>query len=143
MIFGKSMILYVTVAWPNKLQCFVFDFSCPSFFLSAPSPLGDVTILESDDQPPPAATALLGEATIMVPMAGLIDVSAELARLRKKRDRLDVDLRRSEGKLSNDKFVANAPDDVVTRERQRVEDARGAIAKIEQQMATMASLAGS
>ena len=79
----------------------------------------------------------------MVPMAGLIDVSAELARLRKKRDRLDVDLRRSEGKLSNDKFVANAPDDVVTRERQRVEDARGAIAKIEQQMATMASLARS
>jgi valyl-tRNA synthetase len=86
---------------------------------------------------------LLGEASILVPMAGLIDVSAELARLRKKRDRLDVDLKRSEGKLSNDKFVANAPDDVVTRERQRVEDVRGAIAKIEQQMATMASLAGS
>jgi valyl-tRNA synthetase len=112
-------------------------------FLTRLARLGDVTILESDDQPPPAATALLGEATIMVPMAGLIDVSAELARLRKKRDRLDVDLRRSEGKLSNDKFVANAPDDVVTRERQRVEDARGAIAKIEQQMATMASLARS
>ncbi|UCC13422.1 MAG: class I tRNA ligase family protein, partial [Gammaproteobacteria bacterium] len=112
-------------------------------FLTRLARLGAITVLESDVEPPPAATALLGEASIMVPLAGVIDVSAELARLRKKRDRLGVDLKRSESKLANDKFVANAPDDVVNREKQRVEEVRGAIAKIEQQLATMASLEGS
>ncbi len=79
--------------------------------------LDDITVLDADAEAPPAATALLGELRILVPLAGLIDVDAELARLAKNRERLTADLKRSAAKLANDRFVANAPPAVVDKER--------------------------
>ena len=52
-------------------------------------------------------------------MKGLIDVDAERTRLTKQQDKIRVDLQRSSGKLSNEKFVNNAPAAVVTQERER------------------------
>ena len=93
-----------------------------------------ILVLSDADTPPDAATALLGEARLLVPMAGLIDVAAERQRLEKLRERAAQDLARSEQKLANPSFVNNAPSNVVEQERDRVTDFKGKLAQVDQQL---------
>ncbi len=79
-----------------------------------------VRALADDEEPPAAATALLQDMRLLVPMEGLIDVNAEKQRLEKQRDRVQADLARSRAKLDNPNFVNNAPADVVTKEQARI-----------------------
>ncbi|HEY4974088.1 MAG TPA: class I tRNA ligase family protein, partial [Steroidobacteraceae bacterium] len=69
---------------------------------------------------PPAAAALVGELSLLVPMAGLIEPASELARLDKRLQKIEQELKRARGKLANDNFVANAPTEVVEQERSRL-----------------------
>ena len=68
---------------------------------------------------PQAATALVGELTLLVPMAGLIDAAAEAERLGKLLTRAQADLDKARARLANDNFMRNAPEAVVRAERQR------------------------
>jgi len=99
-----------------------------------------VTLLGGDNEPPVAATALLGDLRLLVPMKGVIDVDAERARLEKQQDKLNADLARTRGKLDNEKFVSNAPADVVTQERQRAAEIEKAIAQLGEQLEKLAEL---
>ncbi|KLJ02400.1 valine--tRNA ligase [Luteimonas sp. FCS-9] len=76
--------------------------------------------LEGD--PPPAATALVGELALYVPLEGLVDLDAERVRLDKELKRVEGELAKCHGKLSNETFVRNAPMTVVEQERQRLAD---------------------
>ena len=67
---------------------------------------------------------VIDEATIIMPLAGAIDVEAERARLDKEIAKLDVEISKNENKLANEKFVANAPKEVVATERTRLEEAK-------------------
>ncbi len=111
-------------------------------FLTRLARLGTVTALKPSEEPPPSATALLGETRILVPMAGLIDVEKELQRLQRQREKLGLDLEKATRKLANENFVANAPSAVVEKERSRTEELRGAISKIDEQLETIGSLGG-
>ncbi|MDE2154720.1 MAG: valine--tRNA ligase [Xanthomonadaceae bacterium] len=71
---------------------------------------------------PAAAAAVVGSLRVLIPLAGLIDVGAEQARLAKEIARIEVEIKKCEGKLGNANFVANAPADVVAQERQRIAD---------------------
>ncbi len=71
---------------------------------------------------PASAAAVVGALRVMIPLAGLIDLEAEKARLAKEIGRNEVEIRKCEGKLGNANFVANAPADVVAQERQRIAD---------------------
>ena len=66
-----------------------------------------------------SAIALVGDMQVLVPMAGLIDKDAELARLDKEIARLDGEVKRVGGKLSNAGFVDKAPAEVIDKERPR------------------------
>jgi valyl-tRNA synthetase len=66
------------------------------------------------------AVALVGELKVLIPLKGLVDVDEELARLNKQLERESADLKKSEGKLGNARFVANAPEAVVAQERERL-----------------------
>jgi valyl-tRNA synthetase len=81
-----------------------------------------IAILETGDDAPPAATALLDSLKLLVPLRGLIDVDAERARLDKQVQKLEAEHRKSSGKLGNQKFVNNAPAEVVSQERDRLAD---------------------
>ncbi|HEU4515909.1 MAG TPA: valine--tRNA ligase [Steroidobacteraceae bacterium] len=98
------------------------------------------TPLARDEAPPQAAAALLGELRILVPMAGLIDVNAELARLDKRMGKVRQELAKAEGKLGNANFVQNAPPAVVVQEQQRVADFKRELAQLEEQRERVASL---
>jgi valyl-tRNA synthetase len=78
--------------------------------------------IDSSADEPAAAAAVVGTLRVMIPLAGLIDLGAEKARLTKEIARIEVEIRKCEGKLGNANFVANAPAEVVTQERQRIVD---------------------
>ena len=71
---------------------------------------------------PPSAMAPYFNLKLHIPMAGLIDLSAEKARLAKELKRIEIEINKCQGKLSSETFVANAPEMVVAQERQRLLD---------------------
>jgi valyl-tRNA synthetase len=89
--------------------------------------------IETGTDEPAAAAAVVGALRVMIPLAGLIDLDAEKARLAKEITRIEVEIKKCEGKLGNANFVANAPADVVTQERQRITDWTATIAALREQ----------
>ncbi len=96
--------------------------------------------LDAGADPGACALAVVGDLKVMVPLAGLIDVDAELARLEKQRARIDKDLSRIQGKLGNAKFVDNAPEEVVAKEREKAAEHSATLEKIDAQIAQLGSL---
>ncbi len=81
--------------------------------------------LAADAEPPPAASALHGGMRLLTPLAGIIDPSAERARLEKLRAQAGKALQAAEKKLANPQFLAKAPPEVV----QAAQDRCGALAR--------------
>jgi valyl-tRNA synthetase len=75
-----------------------------------------------DGDPPPAASGLVGDLKLFVPLEGLVDLDAERARLDKELRRVEGELAKSQGKLASETFVRNAPAAVVEQERKRLAD---------------------
>ena len=109
-------------------------------FLDKLSKLETVTILKDGEEAPASATALVGEMEILIPMAGLIDKDAELARITKAMEKVDKDVSRTRGKLSNEKFVSNAPQAVIEKERTKLEEGEKQLEKLKEQYNTIAAL---
>jgi len=99
-----------------------------------------VEIVAAGEEPPPSATALLGETRLLVPIAGLIDVAAERARLSKQRGKVEADLAKARGKLANDNFVNNAPAAVVAQEQERQVDFERQLASLDEQLEKLEGL---
>jgi valyl-tRNA synthetase len=93
-----------------------------------------------DAQTAQCAVALVGELKILIPLKGLVDVEEELARLNKQLEREQRDLRKSEGKLGNKRFIDNAPEAVVEQERQRLSSHRANVQNFEEQLSRLESL---
>jgi valyl-tRNA synthetase len=100
-----------------------------------------INTLAKDEQPPASATALHGDMQLLVPMKGLIDVDAERARLDKQRGKIESDLAKTRTKLGNEKFVNNAPADVVTQEHGRAADFEKQLAQLAEQLEKLNKLA--
>jgi valyl-tRNA synthetase len=84
----------------------------------------------ADAAPPGAVQLLVRGEVAALPLKGVIDLSAEKARLDKEMAKTDADIKRVEAKLSNEKFVANAPEEIVEEEKEKREAARARRAKI-------------
>jgi len=109
-------------------------------FLDKLSKLETVTILKDGEEAPASATALVGEMEILIPMAGLIDKDAELARITKAMEKIEKDVSRTRGKLGNEKFVSNAPEAVIEKERAKLDEGEKALAKLKEQFETIKAL---
>jgi len=88
----------------------------------------------TDDNAPESATALVGDMKILIPLAGLIDKDAEIARLEKEIGKISANLEKSEAKMSNASFVDKAPEAVVAKERQRIEEMHTAVSQLNEQL---------
>ena len=71
------------------------------------------------------------KANAYIPLSELVDFQAELERIAKEKEKAENGLRITEKKLSNEKFVANAPEAVVNAEREKAAKYRELIAKLE------------
>jgi valyl-tRNA synthetase len=83
---------------------------------------------------PAAAAAVVGSMRVLIPLAGLIDLGAEKTRLAKEISRIESEIKKCENKLGNANFVANAPAEVVTQERQRIADWGTQLTALREQM---------
>ncbi len=109
-------------------------------FLKKLASLESVTWLNAGDAEPMSATALVGSMEILVPMAGIIDKDAEIARLTKESTKLEMNITSTEAKLSNEAFVAKAPEAVVAAERARVAEHKIAVEKLREQIQKIRAL---
>ena len=82
------------------------------------SRIGEIS--HGDTAPKGSAQIVLGEATACLPLGSLIDLAAEAARLQKELAKVTEEIARLHKKLSNEKFVANAPEEVVEAEREKL-----------------------
>ncbi len=89
--------------------------------------------MEAGEQAPESAIALLGDLRILIPMKGLIDKDAELARLAKEIARIEKDLPRVEGKLNDPSFAAKAPPQVVEKEKAKLAEMRSSLQQLMEQ----------
>jgi valyl-tRNA synthetase len=102
--------------------------------------LESIAVVGEDDGLPPCAIALIEGRTVLAPFARLVeDVSAELERLGKRRLRAQQDRDKASAKLANGSFVANAPPDVVDKERARIADLDRQLAQLGEQLRRLES----
>ncbi|UNU73701.1 valine--tRNA ligase [Moraxella nasovis] len=99
-----------------------------------------LTIVGDNDEVPLSSQALIGSLKVLVPMKGLIDPSAELARLQKVRDKLQQQADAITKKLANEGFVAKAPASVVEAEKGKLAELQGQVGEIDKQMEQLRAL---
>jgi valyl-tRNA synthetase len=109
-------------------------------FLKVMAKLESIEWKKPGDQLPPAATALVGQMDLLIPMAGLIDVDAEKARLNKEIEKLSKDKERFAAKLQNPNFVDKAPAAVVDKEKAKLAEVETALSKLQQQVKQLETL---
>ena len=109
-------------------------------FIDRLARLESTTVLKEGEEAPASAAAVVGEMEILIPMAGLIDKEAELARIAKAMGKLEQDVARFKGKLSNEKFVSNAPQAVIEKEKAKLADSESQLARLKAQHETIAAL---
>jgi len=102
--------------------------------------LDTIDVLAASDNEPESAVALVGQLKLLIPMAGLIDKKAELARLSKQIDRLEGEEKRLGGKLANKGFTDKAPASVVAKEQEKLDEARKALASLIEQRQKIADM---
>ncbi|MGB0947113.1 MAG: class I tRNA ligase family protein, partial [Pseudoalteromonas marina] len=109
-------------------------------FLASLAKLEEFTMLENKDDAPACATSYVGNLEIMIPMAGLIDVEAELARINKQLEKAEKGLAQVQNKLANEKFVNNAPEAVLAKENAKLAEFTDAKTKLLEQKTKIESL---
>lgn len=109
-------------------------------FLKTLAKLEDIHWLTEDDEAPVSATGLAGDLEILIPLQGLIDKDAELARLDKEIDKLSKELNRINGKLSNPGFTNKAPEAVVAKEKAKQDEVSSALTTLEEKRKEVASI---
>jgi len=89
-------------------------------YLDALAKTESVDILSEADKEPDSAIALVGDMKVLIPLAGLIDKDAEIARISKEVSRRNKEYEMVNNKLSNANFVDRAPEAVVAKEREKL-----------------------
>jgi len=89
------------------------------------------------EKPQQAATIVIGAVEAYLPLAGLIDLAAERARVQKELEAAEADVARRRAKLDNQGFVGKAPAAVVQRERDSLAAAEAALAKLQARLAEL------
>ena len=109
-------------------------------FLSSLAKLESITILAENEQGPASASAVVGDLSVLIPMAGLIDKAAELARLDKAIEKLEKEAGKVRGKLANENFVGKAPAAVIEKEKAKLAEAESVLTKMQEQKEQIAAL---
>ena len=133
---GKPLPVLLQNASDADRHCF----NSNQNFIETLARLESVTWLAAIDSAPESAMTLVGEMHILIPLAGLIDKEAELARLEKEIGKLKINIEKGEAKLQNPGFVDKAPPAVVEKERQHLAELSRSLQQLQQQAEKISSL---
>ncbi len=90
-----------------------------------------------DQVPQKALTLVIGTIECYLPLADLVDLDRERERLGKEAAQLEAEIERSEGLLSNEKFVNKAPEAVVQRERDKIADYQERLGRLRERLGSL------
>jgi len=102
----------------------------------------DIRVGADAVRPEGSAISIRGQCEVYVPIAGLIDIEAELGRLGKDMQKTEESIRFVEGKLANEDFVRNAPESVIIKERQKLDELRSKRDRLVEGIEKLGSLRG-
>jgi len=102
--------------------------------------LEKIEIVPDERDTSDSAVSLAGHMRLLIPLAGLVDIGEELARLNKQLEREEKGLAGTEKKLANERFVANAPEAVVAKERERLVEHRSKVEELRAQIEKLEAL---
>ncbi len=91
-----------------------------------------IRIKDSSQKPKGAASFIHQELEIFIPLEGLVDIELELKKIAKERDKTLKELKKVEGKLSNENFLSKAPKDIVEKERAKKEALTAKLEKLDE-----------
>ncbi len=111
----------------------------------APSIMGltrtvHLDVLASGTVPQGTANYIFEDIEIFVPLKGLIDVEKEVAKLTRNKEKLEKQANQTRGKLSNEKFLANAPDEIITKENAKLTEFSLQLTKIDEAITRLLEL---
>ena len=116
----------------------VEDENYPVEFAPVVMKLANLTAIEPTTEKDPTAAAFIVKTTqYFVPLAGMIDTEAEVKKLEEDLKYYEGFLKSVMAKLSNERFVQNAPEKVVANERAKQADAEAKITAIKEQLAAL------
>ena len=84
-----------------------------------------------------AVSVMIANAVIYIPFAELVDISAEIERLSKEKSRLEGEIKRCNGMLSNEKFISKAPEAKINEEKEKLEKYTQLLAQVEERLSTL------
>ncbi|RSS02369.1 valine--tRNA ligase, partial [Acinetobacter baumannii] len=99
-----------------------------------------IEFLNQDQEPPLSCSSVVSHASVFVPMKGLIDPKAELARLQKDLDKIQKQHDQIANKLANEGFVSKAPAAVVEGEKAKLAEFAAQLEKVKANMEQIAAL---
>jgi valyl-tRNA synthetase len=134
---SRATPIFVRVAKPGDTQAL----TALSPTLTRLANLESMRIVQTEADLPPCAIAIVEGRTILAPFERLVDdVAAEIARLDKRSARTRQDRDKSMAKLANASFVANAPESVVTQERERIAEFEKQLAQLGEQLRRLVAI---
>ena len=134
---GKKSALILRV----RDEALAAEFAAHEDYFYALASASEVSFLAADaPDPENVVTGALAGAAVYLPLAGLIDVEKETARLTKERENLEKEIKRLTGKLSNEGFTSKAPAAVVEAEREKLAGYEEKIGLIRTRLADLAKL---
>lgn len=99
--------------------------------------LESLTLEEPGQRPEKAMSAVVEGVNIFLPLAGMVDLEAEIARIEKELEQAQKELQRAENKLKNEGFIAKAPKEVVEKEREKVSSYQSTVQRLEKLLQEM------
>ena len=99
------------------------------------------SIVTADTPPQGSVQFVLGEATMALALANVIDLAAERERLAKEIGKLEVEIQKIDARFANEQFMAKAPEEVVEENRERRADAEATVDKLKAALKRLAAVA--
>ena len=98
----------------------------------------EFVVVAAAQKPSGAVSLVVRDIEVFMPLAGMVDLDAERARVQKELANAEADVMRREGRLSNSGFVDKAPPAIIAREREGLEMARATLARLRDQLSALA-----
>ena len=92
--------------------------------------IDDLSLGPAIEKPPRSATAVVHGMELYIPLGGLVDLMQEKSQMNKRKEKIESLLSGIENKLANENFIDRAPEEIVLRERQKMEDLNDELLKI-------------